>query len=205
MQAFISRNYEFAAVLLASIGHHGYVSSVHFAIGQKCDDLSHPELNNKHVLAVAYDKFKEEWDFPGGSVERGSSDPVIQLLETAYKELHEELAVIITAPLESVVLEILACGQNAKNMLIVCGVQGLCARRLRDAMRHKQSIHPRLPVGFLEMNDFTFLCAGDACLLDHSTSYVKGQHARALHIVKNHGGVFPEFDSVMRIDVHVRR
>ena len=201
MQAFVEQNYQFVATLLASVGHHGYISSVHFAIGWKYDGHTHPELKDKHVLAVACDRHKQQWDFPGGRNENFSADPVVQVLETAYKELNEEIAVVITAPLESFVLEIIPCGRNKRNMLVVCGIKGLCATRFRDAMNYKQSIRPRLPSRFLEMTDFTYLCAEDVCLLAHSTSYVNRQHSRALDLIKNHSGVFPEFDSVMRIDV----
>ena len=51
----------------------------------------------------------------------------VQALTTMYKELYEELAVTITAPLSSFVLEILPCGKYRRNLLVVCGIKGLVA------------------------------------------------------------------------------
>ena len=198
MQAFIEENRSFVEGMLVSIGHRGYVSSVHFAIGWKYVGRN-PDLKNKHVVAVAYDKHKDKWDFPGGKNDSVSPDPVVQVLTTAYKELYEELAVTITAPLETFVLEIIKCGSRGSCLLIVCGIKGLQADRFRAEMLHKHSIRPSLPHQYLEMVDFRYLDAGDGHTLAHSTSYVQSQLARALCVVKNHVGEFPAFDAVMRI------
>ena len=206
MQTFVDKNYGYAAALLRSTKFtqsNGPINSVHFAIGWNYKGRSHPELVNQPVLAVAFDRYKQQWDFPGGRNASKALDPVVQFLETAYKELYEELAVIITAPLESFVLEIIRCGANGRSFLVVCGIKGLVAHNFRAVMHHRQSIRPRLDTRFLEMSDFAYLGAGDKNLLTHSTGYVKGHHARALNIVKNHSGFFPAFDSVMRIKAHM--
>jgi 8-oxo-dGTP pyrophosphatase MutT (NUDIX family) len=200
MQAFIEENRAFVGGLLASVGHKGRIDSVHFAIGWMYVGAK-PHLKNRYVLAVAEDKNKGQWDFPGGKNDSVSPDPVVQFLTTAYKELYEELAVTVTVPLETFVLEIVQCGKSGRNLLVVCGIKGLRADRFRAEMQHKQSIRPRLPHQFLEMIDFRYLAKDDMHTLAHSTSYVRSQHARALHIVKAHCGEFPEFDAVMRIGV----
>lgn len=199
MDAFIVKNYGFIQMMLQSIGHKGRVSSVHFAFGWKYTKDKRPNLKNKYVLAAALDKNKNQWDFPGGKNDSVSPDPVVQLLTTAYKELYEELAVTIIAPLETFVLEIIPCGHSRTSMLIVCGVNGLEADRFRDEMRRKHSIRPALPHQFLEMIDFMYLAADDAHALRHSTSYVRERHAQVLRIVEAHGGKFPDFRAVMRI------
>ncbi len=189
-------------MLLESIGHTGHISSVHLAIGWKYTCRRHQELRDKPVLAVAFDRYKGKWDFPGGKNDcRTSADPAVQLLTTMYKEMYEELAVTITAPIETFVLEIVPCGHNGRNMIVVCGIKGLIADLFRDEMRRKQAIRPALPTCFLEMTDFKYLGAAGGSE-SSNTSYVQSQHMRALKIVEQADeSRFPSFDAVMRIDM----
>jgi 8-oxo-dGTP pyrophosphatase MutT (NUDIX family) len=200
MQAFIDENRDFVSCWLDIIGHKGYVSSVHLAIGWKYVGSRHPELKNHHVLAVAFDRFKGKWDFPGGKNDNTHlRNPAEQVLVTMYKELYEELAVTVIAPLHTFVIEILPCGRNNRNLLVVCGIKGLVADRFRGEMQKKMSIRPPLPTCFTEMSDFRYLGSRDTRTLQKSTGYVQEQHERALNVVRACTDNFPPFDAVMRI------
>jgi 8-oxo-dGTP pyrophosphatase MutT (NUDIX family) len=200
MQAFIRENYRFVAGCLQSLEHKGDVSSVHLAIGWKYVGRQHPELINQYVLAVAFDRFKGQWDFPGGKFDNPKiRDPAEQFLTTMYKELYEELAVTVIVPLETFVLEIIQCGWTKTSYLVVCGIKGLVADRFRNEMQKKITIRPRLPTCFTEMSDFRYLGSRDTRTLQRSTGYVQEQHDRALHVVRTSTADFPPFDAVMRI------
>jgi hypothetical protein len=199
-EAFIKENREFVSCMLDSIGHRGYVSSVHLAIGWKYVGKQRPDIKDKYVLAVAKDRFKDRWDFPGGRNDNTHlRNPADQVLITMYKELYEELAVTIIAPLHTFVLEILPCGRNNRNLLVVCGIKGLVADRFRSEMHKKMSIRPPLPTCFTEMSDFTYLGERDVHTLQKATGYVQEQHGRALRIVRESTADFPPFDAVMWI------
>lgn len=197
---FVEINYGFMSGLLASIGYHRdrHVESAHVAICWKYKGKSHTDLIDKFVVAVAYDKNKGRWDFPGGKNDCHFADSAVQVLVTMYRELHEELSVRITAPLDRFVLGILPCGRSGSNLLIVCGIYDLVAQLFKDEMNKKLAARHLYKSCYLEMVDFKYLGAKDSATLAESTSYVQQQHANALEMARNHRGRFAKFGDVMR-------
>ena len=198
IQRFVKANYDFAAKTLRTIDMRGELGSVHAAFCWKYEGQSRLDLVGKHVVAVAFDQGKQEWDFPGGRNDCSAGpDRVVQFLRTLYKELYEELSVCIRVPLKQFVLGVLPCGRNRRSLLVVCGVRGLVADRFVAVMQEKQGL--RLPAAYREMVDFRYLGLGDACTLACATSFVREQHARVIAIAERSGRTFPAFNSVMEL------
>ena len=203
LRKFISDNYHYVATYFENIKYSGHVSSVHAAIGWRYRGRLETH-RGETVLAVAKDRGKGKWDFPGGKNESTKTDPVVQFLETLYKELKEELGIVIKVPLGEIVLDIIRGGNNRRCFLIVCGIKGLSADRFRAVMKMKAALnrqHPgRLSSSYLEMNDFRYLCLEDIGLLTHSTEYVQSRCVEVIETIQDEikkGTRFPSFDEVM--------
>lgn len=209
---FAESNYAFAKFMLESVDWYTpaakqgkRVASVHCAFvfqydtrGKSRPDMKSKNPEDRYVLAVAFDKNKGKWDFPGGKNDSDAPDPVIQFLTTLYNELYEELGVTIIAPLETFVIQLLRCGRDGTSLLLVCGVKDLYASKFRAEMQRKQQIRPRLPSCHLEMTDFKYLAQNEGEGSD-CTSYVRGHYMRVIEIAKQETHRFPSFDRVMRI------
>lgn len=205
MGEFVRVNFDFVSRYMRSIGFSGHVSAVHFVPGWKYTGRK-AHLQNKIVIGAVFDRHKAQWDFAGGKNESNNTNPVVQFLETLYKELYEETSAFITAPLQDIVLEIIRTGANQHSFLVVCGIQGLvadafiAAMQYRfDAARNGRRIHP----SFLETNDFMYLCMDDKANISRSTDYVQKRLKQVNLIVERHlqhRKQFPCFHEVMTIE-----
>ena len=204
MGDFVRDNFDFVSRYMRHIGFSGHVSAVHFVPGWKYTGKK-AHLQNKIVVGTVFDRHKGQWDFAGGKNESTHTNPVVQFLETLYKELYEETSAFIKAPLQDIVLEIILTGANQRSFLVVCGIQGLVADAFIAAMQYRfdaakkgRQIHP----SFLETNNFMYLCMDDQANLSRSTDYVQKRLKQVNHIVERHlqhRKHFPSFHEVMAI------
>ena len=203
MSSFQRENYDFLAAMLESLGvkKESRVRSVHVALGMFYLGEERPDLHGEYVLALPHDQFKGAYDFAGGCNDTQSGDAVWDVLKTFLNELYEELAFTPKRPFEDFVLEVLQCGPARdpnKNLLFVCGINGLCAEDFRQEMRKKHSIRPRLPTCYLEMDGMIYMGKGDRDIRSRSTSYVQQQSDRVFKILES-SGRFPMFHHVATI------
>jgi hypothetical protein len=204
MGDFVRDNFDFVSRYMRHIGFSGHVSAVHFVPGWKYTGKK-AHLQNKIVVGTVFDRHKGQWDFAGGKNESTHTNPVVQFLETLYKELYEETSAFIKAPLQDIVLEIILTGANQRSFLVVCGIQGLVAAEFVAAMQYRfnavsngRRVHP----SFLETTNFMYLCMDDKATISKSTDYVQKRLKQVIQMVEFHlkqGKRFPAFHTVMTI------
>lgn len=205
MGDFVRDNFDFVSRYMRHIGFSGHVSAVHFVPGWKYTGKK-AHLMNKIVVGTVFDRYKGLWDFAGGKNESTNTNPVVQFLETLYKELYEETSAFIKAPLQDIVLEIIRTGANKRSFLVVCGIQGLVANEFIAAMNYRFSAATKghhVPISFLETNNFMYLCTEDKSSISRSTVYVQERLEQVIKIVERHLQLrkqFPSFHEVMTIE-----